>query len=663
MLEISSDGFKLYFKQYCVFHHSKKNPLITLGSSQGSYKVHRGYFKIREKIQSKKPLVHFTLIEQEDHKAVIDFEGLLVMTCSMVNDRLEIDFTCKDAAYNRFQINIEADASEALYGCGEQFSYLDLKGKKVPLWSQEQGIGRGYDFLSIVIELGWGVRGSRWHTYYPHPSFVSSKNYYCLLETYAYSEFNFKKPNFHTLYSWEIPKKMVFGKQDSAVDIIKCLTDYLGKQPPLPDWAYDGLWFGIQGGETIVEERLNNIVSKGLPVNAVWAQDWAGIQYTIFGKQLYWDWKYEKELYPNLPDFVKRLKERSIRFLAYNNPHYVLDGELYKDASDKGLLVKKMDGSEYQEEVSTFPAATLDLTNPETVEWLKDSIKTHMIDLGFSGWMADYSESMPIDCQLKSGINPEYYHNRYPVDWIKTNREAIQEAGQSEEILTFNRAGGLGINPYSNLVWAGDQNVNWSFDDGLATVIPAALSLGFCGIGYHHSDIGGYTTVGYLRRSKELLLRWLDHAVFTPIMRTHEGNRPDRNWQLNSDEETLNHFIKMTKIHVALKPYIKHIAKEYNDTGLPLMRHPYLHYEQDQTLHSLKYQYLFGRDLMVAPVVKKNKKSWKLYLPADEWVHLWSDQSFTGGWIKIEAPLGKPPVFYRKHSDFKELFQSLKSIT
>ena len=110
------------------------------------------------------------------------------------------------------------------------------------------------------------------------------------------------------------------------------------------------------------------------------------------------------------------------------------------------------------------------------------------------------------------------------------------------------RAGSTGSQKYSTMMWAGDQNVDWSLDDGLASVVPAALSLAMTGHGLHHSDIGGYTTLFEMKRSKELLLRWCDFSAFTPMMRTHEGNRPGDNWQFDGDAETIAHFARMTTV-------------------------------------------------------------------------------------------------------------------
>jgi alpha-glucosidase len=276
--------------------------------------------------------------------------------------------------------------------------------------------------------------------------------------------------------------------------------------------------------------------------------------------------------------------------------------------------------------------------------------------------MADFGEYLPTDTYLHNGISAEIMHNAWPALWAKCNYEALEETGKLGEILFFMRAGSTGSQKYSTMMWAGDQNVDWSLDDGLASVVPAALSLAMTGHGLHHSDIGGYTTLFEMKRSKELLLRWCDFSAFTPMMRTHEGNRPGDNWQFDGDAETIAHFARMTTVFTTLKPYLKEAVALNAKSGLPVMRPLFLHYEDDAQTYSLKYQYLLGRDILVAPVHEEGRSDWTLYLPEDNWVHAWTGETFHGGEITVEAPIGKPPVFYRADSEWAALFASLKNI-
>ena len=157
-------------------------------------------------------------------------------------------------------------------------------------------------------------------------------------------------------------------------------------------------------------------------------------------------------------------------------------------------------------------------------------------------------------------------------------------------------------------------------------------------------------------------MRWAEQCAFTMTMRTHESNRPEVNPQFDVNDKVLGHLAKMTQIHCALKPYLLKLSQEYQEKGIPPMRALFLHYNGDPEVHRQKYEYLLGEDLLVAPVIKPLRKTWKVYLPDDDWVHLWTGENFTGGWHRIKAPLGQPPVYYREGSQFSEIFSNLKTI-
>ena len=275
--------------------------------------------------------------------------------------------------------------------------------------------------------------------------------------------------------------------------------------------------------------------------------------------------------------------------------------------------------------------------------------------------MADFGEYLPSDAVLKNGTG-ELMHNAWPVLWAKANYEAVKETGNLEKIVYFMRAGYTGNQKYCTLMWAGDQCVDWCIDDGLASVIVGALSVGMTGNALTHSDIGGYTTLHGLKRSKELFMRWAEMGAFTPFMRTHEGNRPADNHQFDTDMETLKHLARMTKIYKKLVPYTKDIVSLASEKGIPVQRPLFMHYEEDKETYDIKYQYLYGQDILVAPVYNKGETIKEVYLPKDKWVHIWTGKEYDGGNINIEVPIGYPAVFYRKNSPYKELFEEVKNI-
>ncbi|MBN2050719.1 MAG: alpha-glucosidase, partial [Spirochaetales bacterium] len=575
-------GFDLFLGSRQVVRHRERQPFITLGEGRASYSMRHGNFRVRDRITEKYPC---RKVEVDEAAGKVTFPGFLEMNVSEEDGRCVLAFRSLQERLDRCSLAFLVGEEEHFFGGGEQFSYLDLKGKKIPVWVQEQGVGRGFNVVRFAADLHSGAGGDFTTTYFPQPTFVSSGGLFLHAETEAWSLMDFSRRGTFTFSAHQVPGRIVLGSFPSLAEAVGSLSLYLGRQPDLPEWVYDGMWLGVQGGTEAVEQKLRDALDAGVKVSALWAQDWEGKRITSFGKQLMWNWEYSAEMYGDLPGEITGLRERGLRFLGYINPFLAVEGNLYREAREKGYCVKNESGEDYLVVVTTFPAAVLDLTNPEAFSWIKGIIKKNMIGLGLSGWMADFGEYLPTDGVLFSGEKGERVHNRYPALWAKANREALEESGKLGEIVFFTRAGYTGTSRYSTALWAGDQMANWLRDDGIPSVIPAGLSCGFCGIAYFHSDIGGYTSLGGVRRTKELFMRWAEMAAFTPIMRSHEGNRPDENWQFNGDKETLEHLAMMTRTYAGLKPYHLRNAAEYAERGLPPMRHPAIHYPEERELY------------------------------------------------------------------------------
>jgi alpha-glucosidase len=646
--EQNAEGFNLYFNDYKFFSHSSKKPCFEIGIGIGKFKQNHASFIINEKIQKRFKFKDYKLLSETNNQIILEFDYdniSLVVEFFIKKEKLLISFKCDNPSVNRLWIKIVANKDEAIFGCGEQFSELNLRGKMIPIWVEDASPLSRSD-----------------HTYYPQPNFISTNNYFCHINTSHYSRFNFEGDYFHELYIWNVPEEIYIGKYDTILHVVKELNKFLGLQPKLPEWAFDGIWLGIQGGPEIVDEKIYNALAHRLKVTAVWCQDWQGIRYTSFGKQLFWDWKYDEKIYPNLPNYIEKLNDKGIKFLGYINTMLAIEGVLYKEASNNGYCIKNREDEDYLVMMTDFPAAQIDFSNHEAVEWIKSVIQKNMIGIGLGGWMVDYGEYVPTDAAFFSGISGEEFHNLSPTLWTKVNYDAIKEEDMLDDLIIFARSGFNGTSKYAIMQFSGDQRVDWDERLGLPTVIPGAINLGLCGIGYYHFDIGCYTTYGNFKREKELFLRSAEMATFSMLMRTHEGNKPDVNWQFDSDEETLNHLSMMVKIHIHLKPYLKHLSEIYQQEGIPPIRGCFLHYENDPELHKIKYQYLLGPDLLIAPVIKPNRDNWKIFLPKDDWIHIWSGEYYPGGWITVDAPIGQPPVFFRKKSEFSKLFNSIKNL-
>lgn len=578
------------------------------------------------------------------------------------------DNTAKGAAatgpaVNRWRIGLPADAGEHYYGCGETYSKLDLRGEKVRIWvAEHQNTSR--ISKKIVREKLFGRRPqrvlpfSRYESYYAQPTFVSSGRYFVHADTSAFAEFDFTRPGAVTL-ELQQPPRLTLGWDEDFPQVSRRLSDLLGRPRRLPGWLHDGGIFAVQEGCDAVDGKLARAAEAGVKVNGVWCQDWCGCRRTGFGYQVMWNWHWDDALYPNLPEKIKEWKARGVRFLGYINPFLAIEKELYREAAQKGYCVKDREGRDYLVTITTFPAAMIDLTNPEAYAWYKTIIQKNMIDIGMGGWMADFGEYLPVDSVLYSGEDPALVHNRWPAIWAQLNREAIRERGAEEDVFFFTRAGHTGTIAHSDMMWTGDQHVDWSVDDGLPSVIPATLSLAMSGFPIAHSDVGGYTTIMHMCRSRELLMRWAEMNAFSPLFRSHEGNQPARNVQFDADAGLLAHMARCTAMYTALRDYLLVCEQEACAAGIPVMRPLFYHYDE-APLYTEKGEYLLGRDILVAPVLEEGAAQRSCLLPQDRWVHLFTGERYTGGRVSVAAPIGTPPVFVREESPWCETLRSLE---
>ncbi len=639
---------------------------LSFGSGKNSFSMSHGSFKIKEEVQNRVSCIAEKFSVQENSARITlrtpsgERGSLLV---ELQDDCVKFTPEGFDA-FNRIWLRLPAEENEYVYGSGELFTEFNLRGKHVNVWVAEHI--NGGQIAKKLLKQVVGIKDStkkqpfnKYETYYAQPTFISSRRYFFHSLTTARSEFDFTNPNTHIVTVDSI-SPFYLGFADSFPDLMGVLTNLVGRQPKLPDWVFDGQIIATQGGTEFYDHAVSAAMENDLQMTGIWIQDWEGRRVTAAGKQLYWNWEWDRELYPELDTKIKENNAKGIRTLGYINPFLAVEKPLYKEASEKGYCVKDKAGKDYYVTITTFPAAMVDLTNPDAWEWLKNIIKTNMIDFGLSGWMADFGEYLPTDCVLFSGEDPELVHNTWPVRWARLNREAVEESGKLGEIMFFTRAGYSDTPRYSTMMWCGDNHTDFSIDFGLPSVIPAMLSLSCCGFGFSHSDIGGYTSFFNLRRSEELYMRWCEMNAFTLLMRGHEGLNPDINAQYDSSKAILVHSAKMAKIHKAMKPYLKDAADYCSETGVGVVRPLFFHYDEKEA-YEQTYEYLLGRDILVAPVLRPDTVTKDVYLPQDNWVHLWSGKEYGGGTVSVHAELGLPPVFIRKDADVLQILnQTIK---
>lgn len=567
-----------------------------------------------------------------------------------------------------------SEPDERIYGFGEQFSRFDLKGQKLPVLVQEQGHGRGIQPITWLMNtFGGGVAGS-WHTTYaPIPHYITSNAKSLFLENYEYSLFDMSEADRIAI---EVDAEQMRGRILSGrtpLELIETYTEYTGRMKALPDWVNDGAIVGLQGGSAAVRENLSRLEDRDVPIAAVWVQDWVGQRSTFFGQRLWWNWEIDRPSYPDFEQFRDEIASKGMRLLGYVNPYLSdpsdkddVQTNLFEEAGRLGYLLK--DSKTGQTKIignGGFDAAIVDLSDDDARSWFKNVLKTQLLDNGFSGWMADFGEATPFDTAPGSGESPHTFHHRYPEEWARLNLEVIEEAGLEDEVLFFNRTAYTRSPGLSQLMWAGDQMVTWDAHDGIKTALTALLSSGLSGFSQNHSDIGGCISfvkepIALFKRSKELLVRWMEMNAFTAVFRNHEGTNPlTAGQQIYSDDDTMDYFARFAKIYKALAPYRRTLFEEAEERGYPVVRHPLLNHFDDDTVLDLDYQFMLGTEFMVAPVLDKGKDFLDVYLPRGQWVHLWTGQTYgssdSGVWAQnIPAPMGYPAVFYKKGSAWGE---------
>ena len=573
-------------------------------------------------------------------------------------DRLTI--RAIDPTFDRITVRFATEPGEAVWGGGEQMSYLKLNGRRFPMWTSEPGVGRDKNTeLTRLMDAAGNAGGDYWTTNYPQPTMLSSRGIAIHLESTAYSVLDFTDADAHRFECWEGEAHFALFAADTLPMLVTRLSDHFGQPAPLPDWVLEGAIVGLKAGATSFD-RLDAIAAAGAAVGGLWCEDWCGVRETSFGRRLMWDWRWNGDRYPDLPGRIAALRDKGIRFLAYANPYLAVDGALYQEAVDGWHLALNLDDdSPCHVDFGEFDAAVVDFTRAETRAWFADRIiGREMLDLGIAGWMADFGEYLPTDLRLADGSDPMLAHNRWPVLWAEVNARAIAGRDKADEAIFFMRAGFSGVQRHCPLLWAGDQSVDFTRHDGIGTVITAALSAGLVGNAVSHSDVGGYTSLHGNVRSEELMLRWIELGAFTPVMRSHEGNRPDNNLQIDSNPRLLDHFVRFSRVHAALAPYVRSLRDEAATSGLPMQR-PLFLLDPDLSLFGIQDSFAYGADMIVAPVTEEGATRREVVLPPGDWRHLWTGDVVPAGTYEIDAPIGRPPVFTRLGSAFAPLFESL----
>jgi len=576
---------------------------------------------------------------------------------------------------NKVYLNFASTASKDFYGLGAQASFASLKNHSIPIFSREQGVGRGdVPITSIENANGSIAGGNQFTTYTAIPSYITSDGGFFYLDTAstALANFDFTKTSSTSVRYDNLTVSGAFGKGKDMFEAIEKLTAYTGRMPALPRWVDDGAILGIQGGQDKVERIVQQGLNISCPIVGVWLQDWVGTHSQagpyVNVSRLWWNWESDEKLYPTWPEFVQNLRQDyNVRTLSYINTF--LANVSIKDTGFRRNLYEEANALHYTVQnvttndtavISSGPgldAGIIDLTNPELVDWFAKVLHDQVWSTNISGFMSDFGEYTPVtpDTKLASGEDALLFHNQYPTLWAAFQRKVVAQENKTSDAVIFHRSASMSSNKFMNLFWVGDQNVNWGVNDGIKSVVTIMVHMGFSGYAHQHSDVGGYTTtLTYqgvnVTRSAELLGRWGElAAVSSAVFRSHEGNVPQANAQFYSNASTYEYYAYNSRMFAALGSYRRMILDtECATKGWPLLRAPVMYHPQDMQARNISYQsFYLGAHLYVAPVLDPEVTELDVYLPGSgKFTHVWTNVTCNGGQtVTVPAPYGKPAVF------------------
>ena len=251
-----------------ILSYKEGRPLVYVGYGIESVDMYRGNYKIEDYVVERRPL-KVTRITEGTEGVSMDLEGQVVLSVKTEGELAVLSFRQVNPDINRFWFRVEADEEECCYGCGEQMSYFNLRGRHFPIWTSEPGVGRDKTtYVTWRSDVENKAGGDYYNTNYPQPTYVSTGRYYLHVDSTAYADFDFRNKDFHELQVWEVPASIRIEAAPTFLELMEKLTAFFGRQPELPQWVYYGLIIGVQGGSERSFGLLETTLEKGIKVSA-----------------------------------------------------------------------------------------------------------------------------------------------------------------------------------------------------------------------------------------------------------------------------------------------------------------------------------------------------------------------------------------------------------
>ena len=481
---------------------------------------------------------------------------------------------------------------EKIFGCGESVSKLDKRGQKVNLFVTDPQ-GPETDQM-----------------YKPVPFFMSNRGYGMFMHTSAPVTCDFGN-------TYVGANKLFMGDEaldlfvfiGEPKDILNEYTEIVGKPSMPPLWSF-GTWMSrityfeqSEGYDVASKLRSHKIPSDVIHFDTGWFEtDWQC------------DYKFAPSRFSNPQKMIDDLKKDGFHISLWQLTYFTPKNKYFNEIIEKNLHIKNSKGE------MPYEDAVLDFSNSETVRWYQEKL-AGLLKMGVGAIKVDFGEAAPMEGFYASGRGGWYEHNLYPLRYNKAVADITKEV--NNENIIWARSAWAGSQRYP-LHWGGDAA---NTDIGMDATLRGGLSLGLSGFSFWSHDIGGFVVAA----PEDLYRRWLPFGFLTSHSRAH-GAPPKEPWLYNDD------FVKAFRLSAEMKyklmPYVYAQAKQCTEKGLPMVRALFVEYPDDPGAWMVEDQYLFGSDILVAPMMETGN-SRNVYLPKGTWIDYQNGKVYQQGWNTI----------------------------
>lgn len=530
----------------------------------------------------------------------------------------------------------------SFYGAGERGHKLNMRGDTLQMFNRQNYGYTGTDPRLSQMSITM-------------PLFISTDGFALLFDDFGRAEMILENP---IKYITESPNPVSYyfiNGASTLADVVEQLTALVGRQDLPPFWAlgYITSKYGYHSQDETLAV-VDSLKQQGYPLDGIVLDlYWYGKEQDM--GRLEWD----PEQWPEPEKMIADLKKQGVNLVAISQPYLLRNGkgiDNYNELAQGGMLLRDSLGNTQDVTIWVGEGGMFDMANENTRLWLRNRYKD-LTDMGIAGWWGDLGEPEvhPLSGVHANGLTAANYHNRYGNDWSKIIYDLFKDEYPDRRLMTMMRGGTTGLQHYSVFPWSTDVSRSWG---GLEPQIRIMLNSGLSGLGYMGHDVGGFAVDNDSAYLPELYVRWLQLGLFSPVLRTHSQQFAEPYHY----PQYAGIIQKIIKERYRWLPYNYTLAWENATKGYPLVR-PLNFTDATRTFDNVSDEFLWGSQVLVAPVLTDGATERTVAFPAGEWVDManpikvyqpYSTATYT-------APLNVVPTFVKAGAFIPMADYSMKS--